>query len=115
MSDIETLRKLAFTFEGTREEYPWGHETPVFKTGKGKIFAMSGMDDSGRLTVTVKLTPDESAEAKMLPFIETAAYVGRFGWVTVRVTNDFEWETAAGLVRRSHELVVGGKKALTQR
>ena len=28
----------------------------------------------------------------------------------MRVSNEFEWETAEGLVRRSHELVVGGPK-----
>ncbi len=110
MSDLEALRALAFSFEGTREEYPWGQETPVFKTPKGKIFAMAGMEEGGRLRVTLKLTPDESAEARLLPFIEPAAYVGRHGWVTVRVSNEFEWETAEGLVRRSHELVAGGPK-----
>ena len=109
MNRLDDLRALAFSFEGTREEYPWEHTAPVFKTAKGKMFIMSVVE-GGVLRITVKLTPNESAEARMLPFITVAPYVGKHGWVSVRISNDFEWETAVGLIRRSHELVSAGPR-----
>ena len=109
MDYLERLRKLCLAYDGVYEDFPWSHETPVFKNAKGKIFAMSGVE--GRtLRVTVKLTPDEGAEAMMLPFVEKAAYVGRFGWVSVTVAGESEWEIAEPWVRRSYELVAGKAK-----
>ena len=105
MSYLEQLRAFALAFDGAYEDFPWEHETPVFKTPAGKIFAMSGVTEDGGLQVTVKLSPEEGVEALALPFVRVASYVGRYGWVTATVTNDAEWDVTQSWVRRSHELV----------
>jgi predicted DNA-binding protein (MmcQ/YjbR family) len=105
ISRLEQLRTFCQQYEGTSEEFPWGHETPVFKNPKGKIFAMSGETDDGTLTVTVKLTPEEGSAALSLPFVIVARYVGRYGWVTATVSNDAEMDAALEWVAHSHALV----------
>ena len=103
---LEQLRGYAFTFEGTWEDFPWGHESPVFKNGSAKIFAMTGIDEStGNLNATVKLAPDEASAALMLPFVTKAAYVGRYGWVTVQVQEQAQFDILIDWVARSHALV----------
>jgi hypothetical protein len=69
------FRKLALSFPETYEDSPWGH--PVFKVGANKMFATMGNDEP--LRVTVKLAADERQVALELPFVEVAAYVGRYG------------------------------------
>ena len=44
--------------------------------------SMDVADDCVRLTV--KLTPEEREIAHLLPYVSTARYVGRYGWVTAR-------------------------------
>ncbi len=102
---FEQLRELALAFPGAYEDWPWGHEDPVFKAGNKKIFAMTGHDAQGVLKVTVKLTPDEAEAALLLPFVSVAAYVGRYGWVTARVEQEVEFDIATEWIGRSHELV----------
>ena len=101
MSRLDDLRSVAVSYEGTREEYPFGAETTVFKTPKGKMFILATEEAGDVIRMSLKLTPEESAEARMLPFITPALYLARHGWVSVRVTNDFEWETALGFIARS--------------
>jgi len=100
------LEARALAFEGAYPDNPWGHESPVFKNAKGKIFVFSGEDERG-FHITMKLSPAEGAEAMLLPFVARAAYVGRFGWVTARITNEAEWEIAHSWIDRSYELVAG--------
>ena len=126
MDYLERLRTLCNAYPGVYEDFPWGHESPVFKTPKGKIFAMSGVED-GTLRVTVKLTPDEGAEAMMLPFVTKAAYVGRFGWVASRLrtkangrsrSRGFAGATSSWWLQRSgrlHPLDAITRPALTSR
>ena len=96
----------ALAYDGAYADHPWGHESPVYKNAKGKIFVFSGDDERG-FHITVKMTPDEGAEAMLLPFVERAPYVGRFGWVTVHLASELEWDIAGPWVDRSYELVAG--------
>jgi hypothetical protein len=41
----------------------------------------------------------------MLPFVETAAYIGRHGWVTATVLSDAELAIVLGWIDVSHGLV----------
>lgn len=108
MDFAAALERKAMAFEGASADHPWGHESPVFKNARGKIFVFSGEDDRG-FHITVKLTPEEGAEAMLLPFVEKAPYVGRFGWVTAHITGELEWEIAQGWIDRSFQLVAGGR------
>jgi predicted DNA-binding protein (MmcQ/YjbR family) len=87
---LDRLRRVCLAYPGVFEDFPWGHQTPVFKTPKNKSVAMSGIGEDGSLHVTLKLTPEEGAEALLLPFVRKADYVGRYGWVTVTVRSETE-------------------------
>jgi predicted DNA-binding protein (MmcQ/YjbR family) len=105
VSYLQQLHELALSFEGAWPDFPWGHEQPVYKNAKGKIFLFTGEDETGTTRITVKLTPDEGSAALLLPFVSVAAYVGRYGWVTAMLGSDVEWEIARPWVARSYELV----------
>lgn len=97
----ERLRTLALSLPETYEDEPWGH--PVFKVAENRMFAsMSVADDCIRLTV--KLTQEEREMAHLLPFVRTARYVGRYGWVTAEVADEESLEAALEWVRESYWL-----------
>jgi predicted DNA-binding protein (MmcQ/YjbR family) len=97
----ERLRELALSFPETYEDEPWGH--PVFKVGENSMFAsMSVAEECVRLTV--KLTPEEREIAQLLPYVSTARYVGRYGWVTAEVADDESLEAALEWLRESYWL-----------
>lgn len=92
----------------TREDYPWGDI--VYKI-KGKLFAAMGR--SLPLQVTVKADPTDAASLVQHPGIERAAYVGRYGWVTVTVDDTDRLNLTLGLIEVSYGLV-RGKRAKKQ-
>jgi predicted DNA-binding protein (MmcQ/YjbR family) len=97
----QRIRKLALSFPETYEDWPWGH--PVFKVGDNKMFA-SMSDGDGAVTLTVKLTPEEREIALHMPYVEVARYVGRYGWVTARVSDAESLESALEWLRESYWL-----------
>lgn len=98
------LQKYALAKPGAKEEYPWGDA--IWKVN-GKIFAGS-CDETGE--TTVKATLEEQAKLIRKPNIRVADYVGRFGWVTISVTNAKLLALAKDLIDKSYESVTAGKK-----
>ncbi len=98
----ERIRSLALSLPETYEDEPWGH--PVFKVGANRMFAAMAGPDADPLTLTVKLTAEEREVAHLLPYVATAKYVGRYGWVTVTVTSEDSLEAALEWLRESYWL-----------
>jgi predicted DNA-binding protein (MmcQ/YjbR family) len=97
----EQIRKVALSLPDTYEDEPWGH--PVFKVGTNRMFA--GMSVSGdAVLLTVKLTQEEREIARLLPYVSRARYVGRYGWVTVEVSDDETLAAALEWLRESYWL-----------
>jgi len=97
----ERLRELALSLPETYEDEPRGH--PVFKVAENKMFAsMDVAEECVRLTV--KLTAEEREIAQLLPFVSTARYVGRYGWVTAEVADEESLEAALEWLRESYWL-----------
>src|SRR5215831_2966162 len=101
MSYGERIRALALSFPETYEDAPWGH--PVFKVGDNKMFALMS-DGEASVSLTVKLTPDEREIALHMPNVDVARYVGRYGWVTVHVSDEDSLENALEWMRESYWL-----------
>ena len=53
--------------------------------------------------ITIKATPADQAVLTHHPAIERAAYVGRFGWVTITVTDGETLDLARALVDQAYE------------
>jgi predicted DNA-binding protein (MmcQ/YjbR family) len=98
----EQIRSSALAFPGTYEDRPWG-DFPVFKVGENKVFGWAVMED-GAVHVTMKLTAEEREIAHLLPYVRTASYVGRYGWITAAVTDEESLEAALEWLRESYWL-----------
>ena len=97
---IDRLRKLCLALPETEERETWGDVT--FRV-REKMFAITGYDAEG---VTVKATPeDQAALVAADPRITVASYVGRYGWVSVDLTGDVDWDEVRELVLDSYRLV----------
>ena len=97
----DRIRELALSLPETYEDEPWGH--PVFKVGANRMFAAMSLDESA-VELTVKLTAEEREIAHLLPFVRTARYVGRYGWVTAVVTDEESLDAALEWLRESYWL-----------
>ena len=98
----EQIRELALSFPESYEDRPWG-DFPVFKVGENKVFGWAVTEDEA-VNVTVKLTTDEREIAHLLPYVKTASYVGRYGWITAAVTDEESLEAALEWLRESYWL-----------
>jgi predicted DNA-binding protein (MmcQ/YjbR family) len=97
----DEIRTLALGLPEAYEDSPWGH--PVFKVADNRMFAaMSEVDDAVRLTI--KLTAEEREIAMLLPYVEKAKYVGRYGWVTAVVRDEESLDAALEWLRESYWL-----------
>lgn len=93
------IRDHCLALEGASEEYPWEH---VAWKVKGKIFAIG---TEGESTFTFKNTPERQGTLILHPNIRSAAYTGRFGWITMDVPDDEGLELAKGLIDESYALL----------
>jgi predicted DNA-binding protein (MmcQ/YjbR family) len=100
-SHSHRIRALALSLPSTYEDSPWGF--PVFKVGGNKLFAMM-TDHDAECELTVKLTDEERDVAMQLPYVRRASYVGRYGWVTVRVGDEESLQAALEWLRESYWL-----------
>jgi predicted DNA-binding protein (MmcQ/YjbR family) len=108
---LARIQQYAAAFEGAWPDHPWDHVDPVYKLANHRIFVFTGRTEDGGATVTVKLGKEAAEEAKLLPFVVTAPYIGRHGWVMATVTNEAELEIVLPWIARSYELVVSQPKS----
>ena len=92
---------------GATEDHPWGDT--VFKI-KGKGFAFMGPHGSSG-GVTVKPPADEREGLLELPYISKAKYIGRYGWVSVRVEDDESLRLALELIDDTYEQIASRGKS----
>ena len=97
----DEIRRLALGLPEAYEDSPWGH--PVFKVADNRMFASMSQTD-GAVRLTVKLTAEEREIAMLLPYVEKAKYVGRYGWVTAVVRDEESLEAALEWLRESYWL-----------
>jgi len=99
----DRIRALALSFPSTYEDAPWGF--PVFKVGDNKLFAMmTHREAECECELTVKLSAEEREIAMLHPYVRRASHVGRYGWVTVQITDDESLATALEWMRESYFL-----------
>ena len=99
--DADRIRALALSLPETYEDAPWGF--PVFKVAANRMFAWM-ITDADAVELTVKLTAEERDIARLLPYVRKASHLGRYGWVTARVTDDETLENALEWLRESYWL-----------
>ena len=91
------IRNLALRLPEATQELTWGDVN--FRV-RGKIFCFPG-----DTALTVKADPDELEALLGDPRFARAAYVGRFGWVTMQLAAPVDWDEVDELIRTSYCLV----------
>lgn len=98
---LNRLRKICLALPDTKETLTWGH--PHFRVGD-KIFCGYG-DEKGRASIGFKVTMDHQDALIMQDRFEIAAYVGRYGWVSMDASAIADWGEVADLVLESYQLI----------
>jgi hypothetical protein len=82
MPTFDDVRRICLALPEVDEELTWG--TDVTFRVKRKIFAIGG---EGANAVSIKASPEAQADLLALDpeTFSKSAYVGRFGWTTVRL------------------------------
>ena len=96
----KTIRELALSLPETYEDAPWGF--PVFKVADNRMFAL--LRSSDPVELTLKLSAEEREIAHLHPWVRTASYVGRYGWVTATIEDEDALATALEWLRESYSL-----------
>ena len=103
LRNTSLIRNLALRLPEATEEVTWGDVNYRVRT---KIFCFPG-DTS----MTVKADPEELDALLGDPRFARAAYVGRFGWVTMQLSGPVDWDEVDELIRTSYCLVAPKKLA----
>lgn len=101
---FKSIQSYCLAKEAATEDHPWGDT--AWKVG-GKMFACGC---EGGNSFSVKSTLEKQAGLVAHPNIEVAAYVGRYGWVTITINDSDTLELAQDLIDESYELVKPKRK-----
>jgi predicted DNA-binding protein (MmcQ/YjbR family) len=107
---LKRVRKLCLALPGTAETVTFGH--PTFQVARKTFVVLE--EYKGELTLCFKVGKDvQSVFLKDTRFFLTP-YVGRYGWVSLRVhAAPLDWNEIAELTRGSYGLIA--PKRLTGR
>ena len=115
MSNLfDAIRDFALSIPGSREEFTFEFDLPVYKSANGKIFAVVQPREEA-VRISLKLAPDEVLEALTLPFVQSAPYFSKKHWVMPVVVNAAELEATLVWIARSHELVTAKPARASQK
>lgn len=102
----EELSAYCLSFPGAAEEYPWNDV--VYKV-KGKSFAFTS-GDRPVLIITAKPLPENREMFLAIPGVKVAAYIGRFGWVSMEIDNRESLDLARDLIAESYAVITGKRR-----
>ena len=99
---LDRLRRIALALPETTEVEAW-EEHPTFRV-RNKIFVITGYTAD---SMTVKATKDDQeALVATHPRLSVAAYVGRYGWVSMDLKGaGLDWALVEDLVLDSYRLI----------
>lgn len=102
---LAKLRKICLKLPDAKETYIWGH--PHFRV-RGKIF-LSFTEYKGEWGLSLKVGRLMQGIFLNDPRFIRAPYVGRYGWVMLRIeAAPLNWTEIPALVRGSYQLVAAG-------
>lgn len=105
---IARFRQICVALPEATELETWGH--PTFRV-KDKIFASAGAEN-GVWSLGMKTTHEMQAGLVASdPHFSVAAYVGKHGWVSMRVDDETDWNLVRALVVDSYRMIAPKKLA----
>lgn len=94
------IQEFCLSLPNVMEDYPRNNIT--FKVNK-RIFMLT--DDCSPLAITVKSDPKKNKILLEHPYISVASYMGRFGWITIKISSHNIIELAKDLILESYLIV----------
>ena len=100
---LTRVRKICLALPEATEKIAWG--TPTFRV-KDKLYVMFADDHhgDGRVAIWVKAPPgaqellvESDPESFFVP-----PYVGKGGWIGIRLDKGLDWDVIAGLVKEGY-------------
>lgn len=101
------LEAFCLSFDKVEVAHPWDH-TDFRVNGKTFVFT-SG--DRPTIIISAKPLPENREMFLQLPGVSVAAYVGRFGWLTVEITDQSSLEVAKDMIAESYASMTKKKTA----
>lgn len=99
---LKRFRQICLELPEAVEIETWGH--PTFRV-KDKIFASAG-GEGGVWSLGMKTTHEMQAGlVESDPRFTVAAYVGKHGWISMRVDDDIDWNQVRALVIESYRMI----------
>lgn len=109
---IERLRQLALALDGASEKL--SHGEPTFFV-RGRTFAMIDDHHHGADRVAAWLRAPDGAQRSLVDadpaHFFLPPYVGKSGWIGVRLDGQLPWTVIADLVRQAHAMTGVRKKS----
>ncbi|MCX6594777.1 MAG: MmcQ/YjbR family DNA-binding protein [Acidobacteria bacterium] len=102
--DLAAVRLLAMALPDAHETLTWGH--PQFRVAD-KIFCAVEPEPDGVPAITVKVGKPHLTLFLADPRFRQADYVGRHGWVTLKLGPQVPTEELQALIETSYQLVRG--------
>jgi hypothetical protein len=113
---IERLREICLALPGATEKIAWGE--PTFRVG-GKLFAQVDNHHHGAEHVAVWLAMPLGGQEGLVYADPTRffvpPYVGKRGWVGVRIDGRPNWRKVEELVREAHACIAPRRAAAPRR
>jgi predicted DNA-binding protein (MmcQ/YjbR family) len=100
--NAEWVRGVCLSLPHTTESVQWGDHL-VFKIG-GKMFAVTSLEPGGHF-MSIKSSPEESAELVEREGIVPAPYLARSHWVALESADTLPAAELKKLLHRAYELV----------
>jgi predicted DNA-binding protein (MmcQ/YjbR family) len=104
---LPKLREICLALPGASETVMFGH--PTFQAGKMNAFAVLERC-KGELSVSFKVGKAMQSIFLDDPRFFKTPYVGRHGWVSLRVNGRLDWKEITELAKGSHQLITGNKR-----
>jgi len=102
----EDIRDYCLSKPGATEGLPFGNDTLVFKTPKGKIFLILPLDKHP-ITFNVKCDPDEAIELReKYPAVQPGYHMNKKHWNTVTVDGSLSIKMIKSFIDDSYDLVI---------
>jgi len=103
------LEAFCLSFDKVEVAHPWDHTD--FRV-RGKTFVFTS-GDRPVITISAKPLPEDRDMFLQLPGVTVAAYVGRFGWLTAKITDQASLEMAKDMIAESY-LSIAKKRRTTK-
>jgi hypothetical protein len=105
VNPLTQVRKICLALPEAHEKVAWG--APTFRVND-KLFAMFSLDHhgDGRVALWCKAAPGAQemlVEADPKHFF-VPPYVGKGGWVGIRLDTGLDWAVVSGLVREGYRM-----------